>query len=91
MGDVMASTLIHINSGNGHGPLENASKGPKNNILDYCSARIQFRNCYKGQGQFWTFASEQLVGVIFCLISSFQLDVANNYYFQEKLDLFTHK
>ena len=49
------------------------------------------RNKRLNQGHFWTFASRQLVGVIVCLISSFQLNLANNYYFQEKLDLFTYK
>ena len=33
----------------------------------------------------------QLVGVIFCLISSVQLNLEDNYYFQEKLDMFTYK
>ena len=39
----------------------------------------------------WPFALRQLVGVIFCLISSFQLNLADDYYFQEKLDMFTYK
>ena len=35
MGDVMDSTLTHINKEKAHGTQGNASKGPKNNILDY--------------------------------------------------------
>ena len=35
MGDVMDSTLMHINKGNAHGTQGNTSKGPKNNILEY--------------------------------------------------------
>ena len=35
MGDVMDATLTHINKGNAHRTQGNASKGPKNNILDY--------------------------------------------------------
>ena len=42
------------------------------------------------QGHFWPFAPRQLVGVIFCLISSFHLNLADNYYFQEKLEMLTY-
>ena len=51
----------------------------------------KFRNKLLKQGNFWPFASRLLVGVIFCLISSFQLNLADNYYFQEKLEMFTYK
>ena len=43
------------------------------------------------QGHFWPFAPRQLVEVIFCPISSFQLNLADNYYFQENLEMFTYK
>ena len=49
------------------------------------------RNKLLKQGHFQPFAPTQLVGVIFCLISSFQLNLADNYYFQEKLEIFTYK
>ena len=49
------------------------------------------RNKLLKQGHFWPFAPRQLVGVIFCLISSFQLTLADNYYFQENLEIFTYK
>ena len=44
------------------------------------------RNKLLKQGHFWPFAPRQLVGVTFCLISSFQLNLANlySYYFQNK-------
>ena len=40
MGDVMDSTLMHINKGNAHGTQGNASKGPQNNILGYSLLRL---------------------------------------------------
>ena len=49
------------------------------------------RNKLLKQGHFWPFAPRQLVGVIFCLISSSQLKLADNYYFQEKLEMFIYK
>ena len=49
------------------------------------------RNKLLKQGHFWLLAPRQLVGVIFCLISSFQLKLADNYYLQEELEMFTYK
>ena len=47
------------------------------------------KNKLLNQGRFWPFAPRQLLGVIYFLISSFQLNLANNYYFHEKLEVFT--
>ena len=49
------------------------------------------KNKILNQGRFWPFAPRQLLGVIYFLISSFQLNLANNYYFHEKLEVFTYK
>ena len=49
------------------------------------------KNKILNQGRFWSFAPRQLLGVIYFLISSFQLNLANNYYFHEKLEVFTYK
>ena len=50
-----------------------------------------FRNKLLKPGHFWPFPPRQIVGIIFCLISSLHLYLANNYYFQEKLEVFNYK
>ena len=49
------------------------------------------RNKLLKQSHFWAFTPRQLVAVILCLISSVQPNLEDNYYFQEKLEIFTYK
>ena len=55
--------------------------------LELSAGLQKVRNKLLGQGHFWPFAPRQLLEVIFCLISSFQLNLANNYYIRVKLEI----
>ena len=59
--------------------------------LELTSYVPNVRNKLLKQGYFWPFAQRELVRAIFWLISPFQLNLADNYYFQENLEMFTYK